>query len=363
MNKRKILLQLTALLLAGCLLLSACGSAVPSSESTEALTLPAPSETETFACVQTGDPEAAAVSSEHYTFTQGELVYLSSVFYDQYYAYALFAGVTVPDMAAEYAARCLYYLEAAKEAGLDFTAELDAYMLQYEKDLAAQAAEYGWDIDTFLGQCFKTDVRWKYAAPAVRKLQASELAYRALIWNKPPKIQLEAEFTNFPKRYAVYDYIYINLMDGENLSDAFLSEVRTLLSGASGEETFAEAVRLFLCETEPKLKDDAAALTARTEEFLSAHTVTEAVFREDEISAFAFGGAKTGDILLLENKALNRLYAYLLVKAPHKSANWEEEIRKVLAEEEEPRFLESAPGKYPVKIFAEVLQTVVLPPE
>ena len=363
MKKKTILFQLTALLAAGCLFFSACGSAAPSSEERPVLTLPAPSETEALACRQTGDPEAAAVSSEHYAFSQGEMVYLSSVFYDQYYGYSLFTGLTVPEVATEYAARTLYYLEAAGEAGLDFEAELDTYMTEYEKDLAVQAAEYGWDIDTFLGQCFKTDVTWKYAGPAVRKLRAAELAYQALIWNKPPARQLEAEFVNFPKRYAVYDYIYVNLLDGENLSDAFLAQVRTLLDGASGKEDFTEAVKCFLCETEPKLKGDEAALSARTEAFLAAHTVNDAVFREDEISTFAFGGAEDGDIFVLDDPSLNRLYAYLLVRAPHKGENWQEEIRKVLAEEEEPRFLESAPEKYPVQIDKEILQTIVLPPE
>ena len=379
---RKIFIRRAAVIgLTLCLLLCACGNQAASSES-ESLPQTAaedaevespavstqeeespvlPSQTEALRQHQAGDPQAAAIFSENYSFTQGEILYLYCVFYDQYYYYTYFGDVDFLEMVGEYAERCLYYCEAGRAAGIPFDAEDEAFMDQYRRDLEEQAAEYNWDVDTFLSQCFLTEVTYAEVEAAIRKIHYSEKAYDALVYGAPTQQDVEEEFESNLIGYACFDYIYFNLLDGEDIPSSLIQEEKARLNEAASLDDFKACIRLFLQETEPSLTEEDT--EKRLEEFLEAHTVKAAVWHDDDISSWAFGGAKAGDICLMEDKELNRLFAYYLIEAPHKGENWEDEIRTVLAKQAEEDFLEDAAERYPVQKDESVLESIALYPE
>ncbi|MBO4837749.1 MAG: peptidylprolyl isomerase [Lachnospiraceae bacterium] len=343
-----------ALLLALALMLTACGGGTrtPSSDSgtTAAPTTAAAAQTTaTLIFVQTADLDETVARTEHFSFTLGEMLYMIASITANLTYYGVDPSVSLKEQAfpdgsgktwfdivieesVAYAEEQLLYCEAALAKGYQNDAADDERIADMKKTAEENAATYGWDIETYFQQFFGTNIRWKDLEGVFRKGFLSEKVRTDLLASEYTAEELEKEYQDNVKKYAIVDYYVVDLGDGEAIPDEVIAAARTALGSASGAEVYRAAVQDFLQAVKtPEDIEAAGGIGAYTDNYLKTATRTGISYSESELYDWAFADdTKEGDILLVENEKTNAPYAYCLLKKPYKDTTVTVDIRHIL---------------------------------
>nr|MBQ6241316.1 peptidylprolyl isomerase [Lachnospiraceae bacterium] len=344
-----------AVLLALVLLLTACGggSQDPTVESgsgtTAAKSTAMFQTTAALAYVQTVDLDAVVIQSEHFSFTAGEMLYLIASISSNlaYYgadttislkeqAFPSETGKTwfdvVIDESLSYAEEQLLYCEVALAKGFQ-TDQANEDDLNDMKKLAEEnAASMSWDLETYFQQFFGTNIRWKDIEGVFRKGFLSQKVRDELLATEYTDEEIEKEYQENTKKYALVDYYVVDLNDGEAIPDEVIEAAKTALGSASGAEVFRQAVQEFLQAVKTPADIEAAGgIGAYTDNYLKTATRTGIGYSESELYDWAFAeDTEEGDILLVENEQTSSSYAYCLLKKPYKDMTVTVDIRHIL---------------------------------
>ena len=228
--------KIVSLILILCLLLglSACGD----DASTTAATNPAQTTAELL-FPQTGDLKEPAVSTEHFSFNKGEMVYLYAMsvsdFLTDYYDYISYIGLDPStsfkkqqsyfgngswfdyfmEDALSYAQDYLLFCEAGRAAGIELTEDDRTYIAKQKEILEQEAAYYGWDVDTYLQQLYSTSLTWEYIETCFEKIRLAQKTYSQMVSGiEDTPEQLEAEYQANRKNYDLVDMYAVDFGDG-----------------------------------------------------------------------------------------------------------------------------------------------------
>ena len=363
----KILKKLTAIMLTLCLILglAACGNSQASSEasqtgsstaaesSTAESTAAEPMETYALIAEQT-DTEVIAASTEHFSFTKGELAYFFALTFKDYYSYLSYFGVdpsvslkeqqyagdqtwfdVFMEEALNYAQNYLLFSEAAKDRGLELTKDDTDYIASQKTMIETEAASYGWDAGTYLEQMFGTNITWEILEKAMEKMLLADKGYNAVVG------ELEASFSeddikqHFEENKTLFtfiDYVDLNFLDGENLSDSDKAELVKAFNEATDEASFTKAVILFVDKTvdEEAIKEAGSSLNY-AEQLITANTQQMKQYVDgSDMMAWAFSDDRSSDVYVDAEANDGAQHAYLLKAAPYRDDETYVNVRHVL---------------------------------
>ena len=195
-----------------------------------------PAETYDLIAEQT-EMDKIAASTEHFSFTKGEMVYFFAIVFKNYYSHLSYFGIDPSvslkeqqytedrtwfdvflEEAMNYAQNYLLFSEAAYERGLELTQDDLDYIASQKTQLKEAAAEYGWDEDTYLAQMFGTNIDWTILEQAMQKMLLADHGYAAVsneLESKVSEEDIEAAYAENTKNYDYIDYAVINMLDAE----------------------------------------------------------------------------------------------------------------------------------------------------
>lgn len=358
--KKLITILLTACLILG---LTACGStpastAEPSGTSGSAADTTAastesdgPDETYPYIAEQT-DLDKIAVSSEHFSFTKGEMAYFFALTFKNYYSYLSYFGVdpavslkeqkyedrtwfdVFMEEAMHFAENYLLFSEAALARGIEMNEEDKAYIESQRTGIAKDAATHGWDSDTYLGQLFGTNISWEILDKAMQKMMLADRGYEAVIAELEKGISEEdilKQYEENRKQYQYVDYVDINFLDGEAISDELKAELAKAFVEAKDEAAFAAAVALFAEKTvDAETIGKAGSVEKYAEQLMTANTKTFQQYAEGELLDWAFGDERSGDVFVQAEEKDGARHAYLLKAAPYRDDETYVNVRHIL---------------------------------
>ena len=339
-----------SILLALCLLLTtaACG------QSPGASTI-APSSTAALLFEQKGDLDRAALKTEHFTFTQGETVYLFAIVFNQYSSTMSQYGVDLSKSLKEqlftldssgdswfdvlmeevydYAENYLLFCEGSEARGLKLDQSDEEYIASQKSQLEKEAAEYGWDVDLYLSHVYGTDISWKYVEALLRKIRLGQKVYNAevgdLVFSEE---ELEQEYSSNIKLYGLVDYYSFNLGDGENLPAEAVNEAREAMKQVTNFDEYKKAVSEFLQKTRTTEEiETAGGLDALTEKLLLSSRRIGYPYSDSELMNWAFAeDTQEGTVCLIENSQTQAPYANFLEKGPYRDESETKDVRHIL---------------------------------
>ena len=349
-----------AFLLAFVIVLNLCACGQTGAETTTAPSGPdVPVTTSEILFPQSGDLDAVALSTEHFSFSKGEMVYLFALsvsdFLLAYRDYLSYIGLdpttsfknqqdnftghggTWFDFFLEdarlYAEDYLVFCEAALAEGLSLTEEDASYIEAQKKTLEDEAATYGWDLETYLNQLYSTDLDWKYVESTYQKTRLAQKAYNHLIGEKSfTEEEIEQEYTANMKNYSLVDYYSVNFGDGENIPDAVLEKVRESLKTVKSYEDFYAIVKDFLLATRTtKTLEDAGGLDAYTEKYMGEALKKGNPYASSDLYSWAFDpDTAEGSIYTMELSSTQAPVAYYLLKKPYRDESVTVNVRHIL---------------------------------
>ncbi|MBP5225009.1 MAG: peptidylprolyl isomerase [Lachnospiraceae bacterium] len=358
MSKKIISLLLSVVLLLG---LCACGNGAESSQPSTV----APSSLNELLFPQT-DLDATAISTEHFSLSKGEMVYLFAnsltTFINRYYDYISYIGLDPTksfkeqtsiygqswfdfflEDATAFAEDYLLFCEAAYALGLTVDEEAEAAIEADKKMLEEEAAAYGWSLDTYLTQIYSTNLEWKYVESADRIRYLAQKAYTQLLMEHSfTEEEIEAEFQKNAKLYTLVDLYAVDFGDGENIPDKVIARAREALAAVTTYEDFYNAVKEFLLAARTTTAlEDAGGLDKYAEKYMSEALLTGQSYQNNELYNWAFGEeAKEGSVYLIENSSTNAPAAYFLLKSPYRDETVTIDVRHILF------MLQAYGGKY-----------------
>lgn len=364
MNHKKILslLLAAAMILSLCACSSSAGSTAASTEpattkatasSSAAASTAAVQEKEPLLAVQTGDQKAAAVYSDNFSFTQGALTYFFAVTFNNYYNYLSYFGVDTTkslkdqyyiegtswfdffmEEAVAYAEQYLIFAEYAKEKGLTLTDAQKTYVDKQLADVATEASYYGWDANTFLEQLFHTNINTDILREALNVMILSDAGYEALVNEiQIDPAEVEREFLTNPKQYTQVDYVYINFLEGSDLTDADKAELEKAFAAAKDEASFQTAIELYAKKTaDVAAIDKAGGLSVYAKQIIADHTKANTAYADSAFLNWAFAEErKAGDVYLdPEITSGGAHYAYMLLKPAYRNLARLVDVRHIL---------------------------------
>ena len=355
--------KLTAILIAVTLILglAACGStpastADPSTAAESSTAAPtesvAPQETYALIAEQT-DTDAVAATSDHFTFTKGEAAYFFALTFKNYYSYLSYFSVDPSvslkeqqytedstwfdaflEEAMKYVQNYLLFCEAALDRGLELNQEDLDYIAQQKEQIAVEAAEYGWDSETYLEQIFGTNISWEILESAMRKMQLADKGWNAVNDELEASISEEDIQQHFEEEKTVFtyiDYVDLNFLDGEKLTDSDKEELLKAFKEASDEASFTKAVILYVDKTvdEEAIKEAGSSLKY-AEELIKANTKSMQQYVESEMMDWAFSDERSKDVFVDAEANDGAQHAYLLKRAPYRDDETYVNVRHIL---------------------------------
>ncbi len=356
-----------ALLLALILMLTACGGNAPASSAAAPAASPASSEsapqesatapgaftvpatTAALNFAQTEDLDAAVVKTQNFQYTVGEMLYVigSMTANLSYYGvdpsvslkeqnFPGEAGKTWFDVVIEqslsYAEEQLLYCEAALGKGYRPGPEDDEQIAQMRAVAEQNASQSGWDVETYFQQMFSTNIRWKDLEGVFRKSFLAQKVREELLTTEYTQEDLEREYQDNLKKYALIDYYAVDLGDGEAIPDDVIEAARAALSSASGTDVYRQAVQDFLqAVKDPAEIEKAGGIGAYTDSYLESAAHRGVGYTASEFFDWAFSDStREGDILLVDSDQAKTPYAYCLLKKPYKDMTVTVDIRHIL---------------------------------
>ena len=363
--------KLTAILMTICLVLglAACGSAPASTAESSQTGTESKAESETGS---TADPSGStepeetypliaeqteldviAASTEHFSLTKGEMVYFFALTFKNYYSYLNYFGVD-PEVSLKeqkytedetwfdvfmeevrrYAENYLLFSEAALERGLELTQEDLDYIAGEKEYIETEAASYGWTAETYLEQVFGTNLNWEIIESVLRKMLLADRGYDAVNAELKEKLSEEEIVKYFEDNrldYEYIDYVEINFLDGEGLSEEDRTELEKAFSGAADQASFLKALILFVDKTveEEKITEAGSSLLY-AEKLLEANKKTRQMYVSGDMMDWAFGEDRKGDVYVQPEAAEGVQRAYLLTAAPYRDDETYVNVRHVL---------------------------------
>ena len=364
----KLLKKLTAILIASALILglAACGGSQASSEASQtAGSTPASTESsstsesvepmETYALIaEQTDTEVIAASTEHFTFTKGELAYFFALTFKDYYSYLSYfgvdAGVSLKEQqytedetwfdvfmeeALTYARNYLLFSEAALDRGLELSKEDQDYIASQKTMIETEAASYGWDAETYLGQMFGTNITWEILETAMQKMLLADKGYNAVMNELEASFSeedIEKHFEENRTEFTYIDYVDLNFLDGGNISDSVKAELIKAFSEATDEASFTKAVILFVDSTvDAEAIKEAGSSLNYAEELIAANTQQMKQYASgSDMMDWAFSDDRDSDVFVDAEEHDGARHAYLLKAAPYRDEETYVDVRHIL---------------------------------
>ena len=345
--------------------LAACGSAEGTSSaassavgttaensSPEATVESTPAETYDLIAEQT-EMDKIAASTEHFSFTKGEMVYFFAIVFKNYYSHLSYFGIDPSvslkeqqytedrtwfdvflEEAMNYAQNYLLFSEAAYERGLELTQDDLDYIASQKTQIKEAAAEYGWDEDTYLAQMFGTNIDWTILEQAMQKMLLADHGYAAVsneLESKVSEEDIEAAYAENTKKYDYIDYAVINMLDAEALSDADKDTIVSAFSSAKDAASFTQAVVNFVKMTvdEETIKK-AGSAEAYAEELITKGTQKMQGYADYAFMKWAYSEDRSGDVWVEPEEENGARYAYLLTASPYKDMETYVDARHIL---------------------------------
>ena len=327
--------------------LAACGK-----ENTSSV---APSSTAALLFIQTGEMDQAAVSSEHFSFSKGEMVYLFTIVYNQYSSILSSYGVDMKkslkeqiftwdssgdswfdvfmEEAVSYAENYLLFCEASEEAGLKLDQSDEEFIAGQKKSLEDEALSYGWSIDTCLEQMYGTNISWKYVESVLKKIRLGQKSYQAELEDKVyTGEELEKEYQDNLTKYAIVDYYSVDLGDGENLPAEAVEEAREEMRQVTNLDEYKTALAHYFSRVKTAEEiETAGGIEAYVASKLSTAFRNGYPYTDTEFMRWAFSDeAKEGTVYLLENSNTQAPYANFLAQAPYRDESETKDVRHIL---------------------------------
>ena len=375
--------KLTAIFLTACLVLglAACGStpastAAPSQTSTESGTAGSSSSSEeptgteeTYPLIaEQTDTDAIAAHTEHFSFTKGEMAYYFALTFKNYYSYLSYFGVdpavslkeqnytedrTWFDVFMEevrhYAENYLLFAEAAHERGIELDKEDLDYIAAQKTEIDETAASYGWDSETYLEQVFGTNITWPILESAMRTMRLANKGYDAVndeLEEALSEEEIVKQYENNKRDYEYIDYVDINFLDGEGLTEEDAKELVKAFSEATDKASFLKAMILFVDKTvEEEEINKAGSSLLYAEKLLEANTKTKQQYVPVEMMDWAFGADRKGDVYVDPEAVQGAQHACLLTAAPYSDDATYVNVRHVLFKTETAGSAEAARAK------------------
>ena len=357
--------KLTAILITICMILSlaACGSSPASTaepsgtagtaESTPAASTEAvPQETYALIAEQT-DTEAVAVSTENFTFTKGEMAYFFALTFKNYYSYLSYFGVDATvslkeqqytgdqswfdvflDEAMSYARNYLVFSEAARDRGIELGQDDLDYIAKQKEEIAEEAATYGWDSETYLEQMFGTNISWEILEAAMQKMLLADKGYNAVNEELRAAISeddIQQHFEEEKAGFTFIDYVDLNFLDGEKITDSIKAELIKAFSEATDSASFTKAVILYVDSTvdEETIKEAGSSLQY-AEQLIGANTKTMQQYVKSDMMDWAFSEERSSDVFVDAEEHDGAQHAYLLKAAPYRDDETYVNVRHIL---------------------------------
>ncbi len=378
--------KITSILVAICLILglAACGStpastADPSSaaeSSTPAASTESVAPQETYALIaEQNDLDAVAASTEHFSFTKGEVAYFFALTFKNCYSYLSYFGVdpsvslkeqkytddstwfdAFMDEAMKYVYNYLLFSEAALDRGIELSKDDLDYIAQQKQEVAEEAASHGWDSDTYMGQVFGTNINWETMEAAMQKMLLADKGYNAVNDELEAAISEEAIQQHFEEEKSAFtyiDYVDLNFLDGEKLTDSAKEELLKAFTEAKDEASFLKAVILYVDNTvdEEAIKEAGSSLKY-AEELVKANTKSMQQYVQSDMMDWAFSDKRSSDVFVDAEANDGAQHAYLLKRAPYRDDETYVDVRHVLIKTETLGSTEAARAKAE-EIYAE----------
>ena len=355
--------KLTAILIAVSLILglAACGStpastAAPSTaaESSTAASTEAVEPQETYALIaEQSDTDAVAATSEHFTFTKGEVAYFFALTFKDYYSYLSYFGVDPSvslkeqqytedstwfdaflEEAVKYVQNYLLFCEAALDRGLDLNQDDLDYIAHQKETIAEEAAGYGWDSETYLEQIFGTNISWEILEGAMRKMLLADKGWNAVNNELEAAISeedIQQHFEEEKTEFTYIDYVDLNFLDGEKLTDSVKEELLKAFSEATDEASFTKAVILYVDKTvdEEAIKEAGSSLKY-AEELIKANTKSMQMYVKSDMMDWAFSDERSSDVFVDAEANDGAQHAYLLKRSPYRDDGTYVNVRHIL---------------------------------
>ncbi len=360
--------KITAILIAATLILglSACGStpastadpsaADPSTaeESSSAASTEAVEPQETYALIaEQSDMDAVAATSEHFSFTKGEVAYFFALTFKNYYSYLSYFGVDPSvslkeqqytedstwfdaflEESMKYVRNYLLFSEAALDRGLELSQDDLDYIAQQKAEIAEEAEGYGWDSETYLEQIFGTNINWEILEGSMRKMLLADKGYNAVNDELEAAISeedIQQHFEEKKTEFTYIDYVDLNFLDGEKLTDNDREELLKAFKEASDEASFMKAVILYVDKTvdEEEIKEAGSSLKY-AEELIKANTKSMQQYVQSDMMDWAFSDDRSSDVFVDAEANDGAQHAYLLKRAPYRDEETYVNVRHIL---------------------------------
>ncbi len=301
---------------------------------------------------QTGDPDAVAIRSEHFTINKGEMIYLfveafhsfydyysyfqvdtSKSFRDQFYEENVSWYSVLMNQAQTYAKSYLVFCEAAQAAGMKLDEEDKKSLEDQKTRISEDAASYGWDEDTYISQRLGTNIRLKDVMSILEKMTLAEKFYSdadaKLVFTDE---EIEAYFADNKKLLALIDLLYVDLEEGEP-GEEIVAEYTKKFTEAGNEKEFIAVLKEYLKKiTSSDEIEKAGSLDAYLENYLVQHRQTGLSYTEDfAFFDWAYRDDAKADTVFVEQETVDgsRL-AFVLEKLPYKDETKLISVRHVL---------------------------------
>lgn len=326
-------------------------AAASTGDETEAPTGPQ----ETYALIAEQDNlDAIIASSENYSFTKGELAYYFAMVFKDYYSYFSVYGIDASvslkeqkfsetqtwfdvfmSQAMKYPVSYLTFCEAARDRGLSLTQEDLDYIAAQKEQLETDAANYGWDPDTYLEQMFGTNISWNILEQALQKMLLADRGYAALNSELEAQVSeddITARLKEDPKRYQYVDMIQIDFLYAEGMTDAEKAELRAAFNAAKDEASFKNALTLYVNMAIEKEKiDEAGSAQAYAEKMMAENKALKQPYKESALMEWVFSEDRSGDVFVEPDEADGKQYAYLITSEPYVDEDTYVDVRHILA--------------------------------
>lgn len=323
--------------------------------STEASTEAGPQETYALEYVQEG-LDAEAVSSQNFSFSKGAMCYFFSLNYSDFISqngsylsyYGLDTSVSLKEQvyegeetwfdffmsqATSFAEQYLIFAEYAKAQGLSLDQADEEYIDSQEETIRQEAAAYGWDADTYIGQVLGTNIPLSAVTEATRVMLLADKGYDALMSSLSISDErIEKEYADNHKAYDLIDFVFVDLLAAADLAEADLKALQDAFDAAKTRADFEAALKLYVEKCVSKEDPDKYSGAAGYAENMmksSNLAVGYTYYDDDEFMKWAFNGAKADECYLGENDGTHQ-YAYLLVKEPYRNTDSVVDIRHIL---------------------------------
>ena len=265
--------------------------------------------------------DPVALSTEHFSFTEGELAYMYAMMYSQYGYYAMYYGWDLLAETVNYAEVCLYYNEAALAEGITLSEEDEKTLTDLKATIESRAADATKSAEDYVAEQFGTE---KITPENIEGAQRKLLMYTKYYDTKEAELALsdadiEEEYKKNQKNYDVVDYIFVNFYS-EELSADVIETIRAAFKAAASYEEFVEAAKTYYsAAADPAKIEKEGGLDAYTESALQTNTVTAEGYFDDPFGNWSFEPErKAGEVFVQEDTENKQYLAMYLTKTPYK---------------------------------------------